>query len=220
MVTTMKQIEIGNQHIGIGRLGPISDPRITELRARQLSTFMGEIYDTVYEGELGLTATTERPFYLEDVSQLTGLIEQSNPLQDRKPYVEMVAAIKLHENGEPSEALAALVGMAIAVKPEGTCTADVHRPTTIFEINIAQAMYGQRLAHHLLATLVHMHADDPYVKAEVYQGNSRSIRFHEKLGFALDTSIQPFRSAMYEGEWLTLRAPGQTFKERLTELLG
>lgn len=215
----MQQIELGGQCIGIEHLGPDLDPATIEFRARQLGHFMNDVYATVYEDELGLKAIGERPFYFENVTELTSLIQRSNLPRDNRLYIEMVTAMELNNSGEPSEKIAAIIGLAIALKLHGPCTNTIHKPTTIYEIDVARAMYGSKLAYHLLHALVHLHVDDPRVEAKVYQGNERSIRFHQKLGFAQDKSIPPSKSEMYEGEWIELAVSGRTFKGRLAELL-
>jgi RimJ/RimL family protein N-acetyltransferase len=63
------------------------------------------------------------------------------------------------------------------------------------------------------------HADDPRIDMEVYERNGRSIRFHEKLGFVVDTSIEPRDGEVYEGKWITMATTGQVFSARLADLL-
>ncbi|HSX08349.1 MAG TPA: hypothetical protein VLG11_05640 [Candidatus Saccharimonadales bacterium] len=215
----MRQVEVNGQNLGLEHLHFTLDPPTAELRAQQMSNLMAEVYSDVFERELGLLPTRERPFYFEDASELVGLVDQSGrPGKDGRD-IETVVAIDLAENGQPSRERLAVRGLLVARKLQGLCTADVHTSAEIYEIDITREMYGTKLAYYLLDSLVGIHPADPHITARIHSANKRSIRFHQKLGLKIDETAAPVTGGVYPGEWLTMTTTGQAFSTHLTNLL-
>lgn len=208
--------------IGFERLGPDIDDDMAQLRAWQLSNFMRtEVHTPVYEEMLGLKYIDPDPpsGTSGDIPWRITSMRQNHTVQPDGSYREYILALELDEQGQFSDAPLAIAGLLVAIKPQGLCSGEVHKPTHIAEIDVARRMYGKKLAPHMLATLRETHAEDPRLDLEVYEHNERSKRFHEKLGFKIDETIEPKNGEVYEGRWLTMATTGKVFSSHLSKLI-
>lgn len=208
--------------IGFAWLGPDVDDTTAELRAGQLSHFMRhEVHGPVYEEEFGLPfigkgAPSGTP---GDIPWRIEAMRQNHIVQPDGSYQEYIIAAKITENREISPDKAAILGLLVVTKPEGLCTPDTHRPSRITEIDVARSVRGTGLALHLLEMLRETHSADPCIDMETYQGNTRSQKFHAKLGFLMDIDTPLRPGKVYDGDWMRMYTTGETFWDRLCTLL-
>ncbi len=208
--------------IGLDYLGPDLDDPTAQLRAWQLSSFMRhEVHGPVYEEKFGLTFIDPDPpsGTAGDIPWRIESMRQNHTVQPDGSYREYIVAWELDERGRIPEKPLAIAGLLVATKPQGLCDRKNHQPTHIAEIDVARRMYGTKLAPHLLAMMRETHAEDPRVDLEVYEHNGRSKRFHGKLGFVVDDTIEPRDGDVYEGKWITMTTTGQVFSNRLSTLI-
>ena len=222
--------------IGLEHLGPIFDEATATEYAWELSNFMrDQVHGPVYEaavnkGGFGLEfiKTSGAPsgtpgdieWRVEAMRENNVALPPAPPDHPNGTFREYIIARRLDSDGTTIKGRTALAGLLVVTKPQGACTADVHQPSYIAEIDVAQDMYGTKLPLHLLNALRETHREDPYVDMEAYRHNLRSQRFHGKLGFVFDNDTPPRDGTVYKGKWIRMHTTGAVFAERLQALLG
>lgn len=207
--------------IGLVHLGPNVDDATATLRAEQLSYFMrNEVHGPVYEDEFGLPFIDPDPpsGTPGDIPWRIEGMKQSNTVQPNGTYREYIIAAEHTGDEQVSASLGAIAGLLVVTKPS-LCTATVHYPSHIAEIDVAQNMRGTGLALHMLQMLTETHPQDPSIDMVTYERNLRSQNFHGKLGFVIDQETPPQEGEVYKGNWIRMVTDGTTFYRRLNALL-